>query len=177
MEFLARLGIPAALIARLEKWESRSPKVTGVGIEGAWGTGLPDAEYVKAWKELRGETVEILEGLRKYLPAQADVSAEVFESRRPSDWTGEKIAEWRRQKQRELLIMSYGSLLGVRHADAGGEPPAEEAELPVPYPKEFLSEDDRRAFHRGFSYGAHLRVPVGEEEPTLAELERKLGVQ
>lgn len=99
-EFLLRSGLPADLLDRLKVWGRRSPRITGVGLEGDVGSDPEDTNFVIAWKEVRAETLALLSDFRRHLPAEADVIADVFETRKPDQWSDPEIRSWRRTQLR-----------------------------------------------------------------------------
>jgi hypothetical protein len=185
VELLVQVGIPADLIERLKAWDRRSPKITGVGIESDLGLDLDDRQFVVAWKEVREETFSLLTEFRRHLPAEADVVADVFATRKPEEWTDGEIAAWRRQGLRLRLILEYGGTRGEQFMEEGGAPPGDSDPLPIPIPTILRSDEERAWFDEGFRLGARFKVPVGGVpsqnrgpwRDRLIELERDLGVR
>jgi hypothetical protein len=176
-EFLANAGIPQPLIQGLDDWARRSPKLTGIGIDSDFGTGLDDERYLADWKALRDETRTLVAELRTYFEAQADVLIELFEGR---SWTDDEIVRWRRQKRRLKLIEEYGGLFGSHYVDIGNPRLREGEPLPIPYPDGFASEEERQHFRSGFELGAAFEpIGIGYDEwvRNVARLEAELGLR
>ncbi len=124
----------------------------------------------------------ILTELRSHFRAEADVVREVFDTRRPEQWTDEGIVAWRRKQLRLGLIQDYGEMLARRFLGEGGTPPPPDSDpLPIPYSTIVRSDEERVRFRTGFFVGAHFGKPIGLDYPgwsrELAELERRLGSQ
>ena len=175
-EFLANAGVPQPLIRRLDDWARRSPKLTDIGIDSEFGTGLDDERYLSEWKVLRDETLTLVAELRTYVEAQADVLIELFEAR---SWTDDETVGWRRRKRRLKLIEEYGGLLGSHHVDTGHPQLREVDPLSILYPDGFTLEEERQRFRSGFELGAAFEsIGIGYDEwvRNVARVEAELGL-
>ena len=167
-ETLTEGGAPSELIARIDAWGPKARDLLEVEDEGVVGGDRSDEEYVRNWNRLRDETVELLRALREFLPAGTNV----FGAPKPPDWKDEEIVHWRRQREREGLLYSFGFQLGARNVEEEGGLPLDDADsLPIPYPTACVTPSERKRFHAGFAAGSR----TGPFDSDLfAEIQAKL---
>lgn len=176
---LVQAGVPMVLIDRIKTAARRASEVTSPGGGATYGEGLDDSNYVRAWREVRDETASILAEVRTHLPARADVVDDVFDTRPEVAWSDEAIIDWRRKQRRICLVQDYGYLARLLYSGEGDAPVPDKGTLPIPYPPELQSEEERGAFRLSFRLAATLFGPfIGPDLTLIPELEalrKKLG--
>lgn len=167
-ETLTEGGAPKELVLRVEAWGPKAMAILEVEDEGTVGGERTDSEYVEDWKSLRDETATLLRELRQFLPAGTNV----FGAPKPPDWKDEEILHWRRQREREGLLYSYGFQLGARNVEEEGGLPLDEGDsLPVPFPIACVTPSERQRFHSGFAAGTRAGT---FDDDLFAEIQTKL---
>ncbi|MBI2901114.1 MAG: hypothetical protein HYY17_13090 [Planctomycetes bacterium] len=150
-ETLTDAGAPAGLLARIGPWADRVRDLLDVGDEMAVGGTRGDDEYVREWKALRDETVSLFAELKRFVP----VGTKVFGAPRvPTEWSDAEILRWRRQREREGLLHSYGYQVGARYVEHEGGLPLDDGDgLPIPYPAACVTDSEKTRFLEGFILG------------------------
>jgi hypothetical protein len=178
-EFLVRSGLPEPLLQKLERWARRSWNITDFTEPGARGPNPDDREYVVMWRDLRGETRNLVAELGRYVEVHAVVVSEVYEIRSPEAWTDEEILRWRHQRQRLKGIGDYGVLIGARHFELGNPRPAQANLLDIEDPEGLRSKEERTTFRGGFLlasiFGSWAEPDQWESE--VRRLDAELGMR
>ncbi len=168
-ETLSESGIPATLIDQLEPWGRTVRDLLEVEVEDEEGVGgdRTDADFIKAWKALRDGTEDLLKKFRTFLPT----GTAAFGPAKPPHWSDAEIIRWRRQREREGILFSYGYQQGARFVSQGGAPMREGEKLPIEFPGACVTSSERTRYQGGFLLGTQ----VGDFDQALyGEIEERL---
>ncbi len=150
-ETLTDAGVPEELITRIGPWGRKVRELLDVYDDLMVGGDRTDDAYLLDWKALRDETVEMLARLRQHLPS----GTRVFGTPKPPEWSDAEILHWRRQREREGLLHSYGYQLGARWVEQEGGLPLDETDkLPTSYPVACVTPSEKERFREGFVLGS-----------------------
>lgn len=152
-ETLLEGGVAKEVVDRIEPWGRKARELLEAGDDMAVGGERTDEEYIRDWKTLRDETVDLLRDLRAHVPA----GTKVFGTPKPPEWSDSEILHWRRQREREGLLYSYGYQMGARWVEKEGGLPLEEADaLPIDYPVACVTPSEKERYRQGFVLGSSM---------------------
>ena len=140
------------MIDKLEPWGRTVLDLLEVEDEAGVGGERTDVDYVKAWKALRDGTEKLLKQFRPFLPT----GTAAFGPAKPPHWADEEIVRWRRQREREGLLISYGYHQGARFVSKGGIPMSEGESLPIEFPGACVTKSERKRYEGGFRLGSQM---------------------
>lgn len=151
-ETLLEAGVPGPLVARLEPWGRAVRDLLEIEDGEGVGGDRTDPDYVAAWKALRDDTEELLKSFRPFLPT----GTAAFGPAKPPHWSDAEIVRWRRQREREGCLFTYGYQQGARFVFRGGTPMDEGDSLPVEFPGACVTSSEKKRYESGFLMGTRM---------------------